>query len=145
MMKQGREVRTNISEVFRTSYGTVDVAKLKSVYLNLSSWVEPKMELESWNRTIDSVKFKINNVVHKELLKTDFKNKAIVDLDLRASGLRPGKRSFMRCEITIFLKKQKESDIKHEGIYKPLKEMTDKIINGPLLSTKTFRFHKTKK
>ena len=51
----------------------------------------------------------------------------------------------MRCEITIFLKKQKESDIKHGWIYKPLKEMTDKIINGPLLSTKTFQFHKTKK
>ena len=103
------------------------------------------MELESWNRTIDSVKFKINNVVHKELLKTDFKNKAIVDLDLRASGLRPGKRSFMRCEVTIFLKKQKESDIKRKGIYEPLKEITNKIINGPLLSTKTFQFHKTKK
>ena len=104
MMKQGREVRTNISEVFRTSYGTVDVAKLKSVYLNLSSWVEPKMELESWNRTIDSVKFKINNVVHKELLKTDFKNKAIVDLDLRSSGISLGKKSFMKCEMTFFTK-----------------------------------------
>ena len=145
MMKQGREVRTNISELFRTSYGTVDVSTLKSIYLNLSSWVEPRMELETWSRTIDSVKFKINNVVHSELLKTDFKNKAIVELDLRASGLRPGKRSFMRCEVTIFLKKQKESDIKHEGIYKPIKEIADKIINGPLLSTKTFQFHKTKK
>ena len=26
-----------------------------------------------------------------------------------------------------------------------LKEITNKIINGPLLSTKTFQFHKTKK
>ena len=145
MMKQGREVRTSSSELFRTSYGTVDVGTLKSIYLNLSSWVEPTIESESWNRTIDRVKFKINNLVHRELLKTDFKDKAIVDLDLRASGLRPGKRSFMRCEITIFLKKQKESDIKHKGIYQPIKEMTDKLINDTLLTTKTFQFHKTKK
>ena len=111
MMKQGREVRTSSSELFRTSYGTVDVGTLKSIYLNLSSWVEPTIESESWNRTIDRVKFKINNLVHRELLKTE----------------------------------QKESDIKHKGIYQPIKEMTDKIINDTLLTTKTFQFHKTKK
>ena len=70
MMKQGREVRTSSSELFRTSYGTVDVGTLKSIYLNLSSWVEPTIESESWNRTIDRVKFKINNLVHRELLNS---------------------------------------------------------------------------
>ena len=35
MTKQGREVKTDVSDVFRTSYGTVDVSTMKSVYLNL--------------------------------------------------------------------------------------------------------------
>ena len=46
MLKQGREVKTHISDLFRTSYGTVDITRLKSVFLNLSSWVEPIEELE---------------------------------------------------------------------------------------------------
>ena len=41
MLKQGREVKTSISEVFRTSYGTVDMSTLKSIFLNLATWAEP--------------------------------------------------------------------------------------------------------
>ena len=43
MLKQGREINTlrSTSDYFKTSYGTVDVKTLKSLYLNLSSWVEP--------------------------------------------------------------------------------------------------------
>ena len=103
MAKQGREVRTNISDVFRTSYGTVDSSALKSLYLNLSTWVEPLEEVTNWDRPIKKFKYKIDNLIHKELKDTEFKEKAIVDLDLRASGMKIGKRSFMRCEVTMFL------------------------------------------
>ena len=42
MLKQGREVKTQISDLFRTSYGTVDVTSIKIYYsLNLSTWAEP--------------------------------------------------------------------------------------------------------
>ena len=46
MAKQGREVTTKISDVFRTSYGTVDSSTLKSLYLNLSTWVEPLEDVD---------------------------------------------------------------------------------------------------
>ena len=52
MIKQGREVKTDISDVFRTSYGTVDISTMKSVYLNLSSWVEPLYDNDNWEKTI---------------------------------------------------------------------------------------------
>lgn len=97
MAKQGREVRTEISDVFRTSYGTVDSTTLKSLYLNLSTWVEPLKEIDDWDRPIKKFKCRIDNLIHKELKGTEFKEKAIVDLDLRASGMKMGKRSFMRC------------------------------------------------
>ena len=41
MLKQGREIKTQVSDLFRTSYGTVDVTSLKSLFINLSTWAEP--------------------------------------------------------------------------------------------------------
>ena len=145
MAKQGREVRTNISEVFRTSYGTVDSSALKSLYLNLSTWVEPLEEVANWDRPIKKFKYKIDNLIHKELKDTEFKEKAIVDLDLRASGMKIGKRSFMRCEVTMFLNGRNNHNIKSLVLSETINNITKKVINGPLSTTKTFKFHKTKK
>ena len=67
MLKQGREVKTNISDVFRTSYGTVDMSTLKSIFLNLSTWAEPLEEKECWVRPIKKFKNDIKNTVHRQL------------------------------------------------------------------------------
>lgn len=145
MAKQGREVTTKISDVFRTSYGTVDSSTLKSLYLNLSTWVEPLEEVENWDRPIKKFKFNIDNLVHRELKNTEFKSIAIVDLDLRASGMKLGKRSFMRCEITMFLNNRKKYNIKSRILSESINDITRKIINGPLSTTKIFKFHQKKK
>jgi hypothetical protein len=145
MAKQGREVRTNISDVFRTSYGTVDSSVLKSLYLNLSTWVEPLEEVENWDRPIKKFKYKIDNLIHKELKNTEFKEKAIVDLDLRASGMKLGKRSFMRCEVTMFLNSKNKYNIKSPILSDTINQITRKVLNGPLSPTNRFKFHKKKK
>jgi|TARA_R110001583_G_scaffold101681_5_gene248131 hypothetical protein len=145
MAKQGREVRTDISDVFRTSYGTVDSSTLKSLYLNLSTWIEPLEEVDNWDRPIKKFKYMIDNLIHRELKDTEFKQKAIVDLDLRASGMRLGKRSFMRCEVTMFLNSRNKHNIKSIILSKTINDITKKVINGPLSTTKSFKFHKKKK
>tara|TARA_Y100001973_G_C5097184_1_gene280669 strand:- start:236 stop:673 length:438 start_codon:yes stop_codon:yes gene_type:complete len=145
MIKQGREVKTKISDVFRTSYGTVDISTMKSVYLNLSSWVEPLYESDNWDKTITKFKYSIDNLIHRELKETELKKKAIVDLDLRSSGMKIGKRSFMRCEVTMFTNNKNKFDIKSEGLSKPLNHITNKIINETLIPTEGFKFYKTKK
>ena len=145
MAKQGREVRTKISDVFRTSYGTVDSSTLKSLYLNLSTWIEPLEELDNWDKPINKFKFSIDNLVHRELKNTEFKKIAIVDLDLRASGMKLGKRSFMRCEITMFLNNGNKHNIKSRILSESINNITRKIINGPLSTTKIFKFHQKKK
>jgi len=145
MVKQGREINTKISDVFKTSYGTVDVSSLKSIYLNLSSWAEPQEELLNWERPIKKVKNDIKHAVYGELCETPFKVKTIIDLDLRASGIKKGKRSFLRCEVTLFLKDLKHKDIKVPCISESITKITNKIINKTLLSSQTFKFHKSKK
>ena len=145
MIKQGREINTNISDVFKTSYGTVDISSLKSIYLNLSSWAEPLEDMVNWSKPIKKVKGNIKHIVHNELLSTQFKDKTIVDLDLRASGIKKGKRSFLKCEITLFFKELKYKDIKVPSISESVNQITNKIINETLLTSKVFKFHKSKK
>ena len=94
MLKHGREIRTKVSDFFRTSYGTVDVTSLKSIYVNLSSWVEPLEETDRWDERITRMKSKIKNTIYSELENTPFKVRTIVDLDLRTSGIKKGKKKF---------------------------------------------------
>ena len=145
MLKQGREVKTSISEVFRTSYGTVDMSTLKSIFLNLATWAEPIEEKECWVKPIKKFKNNIKNTVHKQLSYTPFKDIAIVDLDLRASGVKPGKRSFMKCEITLFLDSKEKYNIKSTEIASPITNLTNSIIKEALLPSTLFKFHTTKK
>lgn len=146
MLKQGREINTKTSDYFRTSYGTVDVKTLKSLYLNLSSWVEPLHDLERWDERINRMKYKIKNTIHRQLVETPFKEKVIVDLDLRSSGIKKGKRSFMKCEVTLFLNKIKsKKDLKSKEIKNSIDLLTNKIIKESLTSSKDFQFHPSKR
>ena len=145
MIKQGREVKTDISDVFRTSYGTVDVSTMKSVYLNLSSWVEPLYDNDNWEKTITKFKYNIDNLIHRELRETILKKKAIVDLDLRCSGMKKGKRSFMRCEVTLFLDSKRKIDLRSLEMSHSINKITNNIIKESLLSSETFKFYNSKK
>ena len=145
MLKQGREINTKISDLFKTSYGTVDVSSLRSIYLNMSTWVEPIEEAINWSSPIKKVKSTIKHKIHNQLNDSPFKDKTIVDLDLRASGIKPGKRSFLRCEVTLYLKELKYKDIKVPCISDSIINITDKIINETLLTSTVFRFYKSKK
>tara|TARA_B100002019_G_C21238599_1_gene584165 strand:- start:611 stop:1051 length:441 start_codon:yes stop_codon:yes gene_type:complete len=146
MLKQGREINTKTSDYFRTSYGTVDVKTLKSLYLNLSSWVEPLHDLERWDERINRMKYKIKNTIHRQLVETPFKEKVIVDLDLRSSGIKKGKRSFMKCEVTLFLNKIKsKKDLKSKEIKNSIDLLTNKIIKESLTTSKDFQFHPSKR
>lgn len=51
-MKKGKSVKMNVSTSFKSMYGTVDSKNLKSLYINIQSWVSPKTELENWNRVV---------------------------------------------------------------------------------------------
>jgi len=145
MVKHGREITLKISDLFRTSYGTVDISSLKSIFLSLSTWVEPIEDMQDWYKIIKAFKSNIKKTINKELELTPFKDIIIVDLDLRASGVKKGKRSFMKCEVTFFLEDTKGSDIKSKEIVTPINTITNKLITTSFLKSNTFVFHKSKK
>ena len=43
-MKKGKSVKLNLFQPIKTVYGTVESKNLKSLYINIQSWVNPKFE-----------------------------------------------------------------------------------------------------
>jgi hypothetical protein len=105
-MKKGKTIKINQYESLKTSYGTVDSKNLKSLYINLQTWVLPKDEYENWERIVGNLSREIKHSVYESLNRELFQENFIVDLDLRTSGIQVGKKSFMNLEINLFTKNE---------------------------------------
>ena len=58
-MKKGKTSKLNIFDDAKCYYGTVDSKMLKSIYLVIQTWIEPKDEFENWNKIIGEIKRQI--------------------------------------------------------------------------------------
>ena len=125
-MKKGKTSQLSGFKTAKVIYGTVDSINLKSLYLNIQTWVEPIEESENWTRVVLNLSRGIKHSIYKTINKKIFTDKFIVDLDLRSSGLNVGKKSFMNLEINFYLKEE-GFDIKGIEIKKSLQEITEQI------------------
>ena len=66
-MKKGKSVKLNLYNPIKTVYGTVDSKKLKSIYINIQSWVNPKDEYDNWNRIVSNLGREIKHSVYKSI------------------------------------------------------------------------------
>lgn len=111
MTKRGKEIKME-SDNYTIVCGTVDNKNAKAIYINISAWGEPTEEKElNYNRIISQLAKCIKQSTYN-YLKTNYDDRfytdrSIIDLDMRESGIKFGKRSFMNCEITLY---QKETD-----------------------------------
>ena len=140
-MKKGKSVSLKGYKKFKVNYGTVDSKNLKSFYINIQSWLNPKRNEENWERVVMNFNRSIRHTIY-EILKYDFiETNFIVDTDLRSSGLSCNK-SFMNLEITFFLKNV--SEFKSPKIKEFVKEAVDLIDSENFKSNKYFTFALTK-
>jgi hypothetical protein len=51
-MKKGKTSKISGFKNSKITYGTVDSFELKSLYLNIQTWVEPTKESDNWNRVV---------------------------------------------------------------------------------------------
>ena len=142
-MKKGKTSRIAGFPEAKITYGTVDSKNLKSVYLNLQSWVNPKDEYENWDRIVSYFSKTIKNSVYEVLDKEIFQENYIVDLDLRSSGIVTGKKSFMNLEITFFT--NQEFDFKDVILKESLRRVTRNIYIENFKKNKYFDFTISKK
>jgi len=143
-MKKGK---TSFLQGFKTAkivYGTVDSINLKSLYLNIQTWVEPIYECDNWTRTVLNLSRSIKHSIYESINKQIFDDKFIVDLDLRSSGLNLNKKSFMNLEINFYIS-QEDLDFKGNEIKQSLQNITEKIFKDNFLNNENFNFYLTKK
>ena len=141
-MKKGKTNKINGFRTSKVHYGTVDSKEFKSLYLNLQTWAEPKDDYENWNRIVLNMNRSVKHSVFENIDKNLFDDKFIVDLDLRTSGLKLKKKSFMNLEINLFL--TQEIDFKSPKLKKSLKNIIKEIYSDVLTKNEYFKFYLTK-
>lgn len=141
-MKIGKHIKLNDHENVKLSYGTVDNKTLKSIYLEMDSWVEPIGTKLNYNNIIYVSRKKIKNRIRQ--MQTDFfKKDCIVDIDIKTNSIKEGKRSFMNIQITLFT--EKKFEIKSKETKEYLNSLMIDVINNDLIDKNLYIFHKTKK
>jgi hypothetical protein len=116
--------------------------------VNISAWGEPKNDGEvNYSRAIKNINKKVRQLLYNTFDRSDnkvfLKDRTIVDLDIRESGIRYGKRSFMSCEITLF--SDLEVPVNTEFMKKNLHEIINSITKKVFDSNDNFNFYKKKK
>lgn len=145
-MKTGKEIKINKFKNYNVIFGSVNNKTSKAVYINISTWAEPLNETTvNYTRIIKDLNKKIKQCIYNHLsyTKNNFiKNNTIVDFDIRESGIRFGKRSFINCEITLYL--NKEISISSDTMKLELTEITNLLINNVYENNSTFKFYNKK-
>ena len=63
-MKKGKSCTLKGYRNFKCSYGTVDAKNLKSIYINVQSWVKPKKYSDNWERVVSLFHKKVKNFIN---------------------------------------------------------------------------------
>lgn len=142
-MKKGKSVKLNLFHPIKTVYGTVDSKNLKSLYINIQSWVNPKFEHNNWNRVVCNLSRDIKHSVFDSIDTNLFKEQSIVDLDLRTSGISHGKKSFFNLEVNLYT--NKEIDFKSQDIKESVRKIVNRIFYFNVENNKYFEFSTSKK
>lgn len=143
-MKKGKTSHINGFKTAKVVYGTVDSVELKSLYLNIQTWVEPIVDCDNWTRTVLNLSRAIKHTIYQSLDNEIFDTKFIVDLDLRSSGLKFQKKSFMNLEINFYII-QPNLDFKDKDIKESLINITSNIFKENFKGNEFFNFYLTKK
>ena len=146
-MKTGKELKIDTFKNYSIVFGSVNNRHPKAVYINISAWAEPQSdEAVNYNRTIRDLHKKIKQSLYNCFQSDEYsdfmRDRTIVDLDIRESGIRFGKRSFMNCEITLFL--NTEIPVNSELMKPRLDDALKMVIDSTLDANKVFKFYKKK-
>ena len=142
-MKKGKSVKLNLFQPIKTVYGTVDSKNLKSLYINIQPWVNPKFEHHNWNRVVCNLSRDIKHSVFDSIDTSLFKEQSIVDLDLGTSGISHGKKSFFNLEVNLYT--NHELDFKSQEIKESVRNIINHIFYFNVENNKYFEFSTSKK
>ena len=143
-MKLGKELSLKTEKPFKIHIGTVNNKEPRTLYMVLSSWVEPTQELENYQPHLNKIKKNIKTFLSKVVPTESFnRKKIIVDFDLRSSGIIKNKKSFMSCEVTLFQNSMRK--INSPSVIMELQWLSTKLIGEVFEVDDGFIYHLNKK
>jgi hypothetical protein len=107
---RGKEFKLKNNTNYNIKLGTVDNNNPACFYFTIKGWAAPTNDDDTINykRVVQSLQRQINQNLYNNLNSELFdKQIKIVDLDLRESGITYGKKSYFKCEITLYQKNTK--------------------------------------
>jgi hypothetical protein len=140
-MKRGKFIPIGVHNNVKIGYGTVDYKDLKTIYIQLNSWTQPDTEDCDFDRLINKTRRQIKENIYN-LNCEYFKPQSIVDLDIKTSGVKINKRSFMDLEITLYV--EKYFDVRSKEIKQIVTDLSESLINNVLTDETLFNFNETK-
>jgi len=103
-MERGKELKIESAKNHNVVFGTVDNKNPKSLYVNICAWGNPQLKENNidYAKVVRDLHKKIKQDLYNNINEAYFdKDKVIVDFDMRDSGIRYGKQSYMSCEINL--------------------------------------------
>lgn len=142
--KKGKKIKINAHSDYKTISGTVDNRNPKSVYLSISSWAKPKIDEDiNYDKILTSINNRVKRTVANKMNTDMFDSRRyIIDFDMKSSGIRYGKKSFMNCEITLYQKLK--LTLNENILQRELKSIVDDVIKEVFSENKYFSFEKKK-
>ena len=143
-MKRGKELKLDLNPNYKIKLGTVDNKNPKTIYINLTAWGQlKKYDIDlNYDNVINKLRTKIKHKINSYNIDAFHNGKYIVDLDMRSSGIKPTKRSFMSCEITLFQKDV--TPVNNPTLVHTTTEIINDVIKNCLDKSDHFTFYKTK-
>ena len=143
---RGKEIELEISDNYNVLIGTVDNKNPKSIYYKISCWGQPISDDDTidYSRVVYRFAKNIKSYVYSEIDCEVFDcDITILDFDMRVSGVKYGKKSFMNLEITLFL--SQEVDFKDTILKDKLKRIAKEIYIENFKKNEYFDFTLSKK
>lgn len=140
-MKKGKFITIGVHNKVKVGYGTVDCKDLKTIYVQLNSWTQPNTEDCDYDRLIAKTRKQIKEIIYN-LNCEFFKPQSIVDLDIKTSGVKTNKKSFMDLEITLYV--EKYFDVRSKDIKQIVTDLSERLVDDVLIDSSLFNFHEKK-
>ena len=141
---RGTEIKIPKFTNYNVSFGAINKLNPKSLYIKLTAWALPiSTEDKNYKILIRKINKQIKTKMYFHLNGDNFNvHKTMVHFNMRESGIKYGKASFMNCEITLF--QLNNHLLKSDILMKDLIKITDLIINEILEDNEIFNFYKRK-
>ena len=88
---------------FSVKVNTINPKSTECLFVDIKSWIKPQAEYD-FEKLPSSINKKIKQDIFYKLKDAPFEKNFILDFDLRASGLRKDKLSFMKINLALFPK-----------------------------------------